>query len=80
MVGLRVMLSELHGLTIKTKDGGTVTGAELIDNPFEIMVDWHTNLRQEGDRERTKGELEGLIRSLDGGEALVAEFNALEGV
>lgn len=48
VVGLRVLLSELRELTFKTKDGGTMSGAELIDGPFAVMVDWHTNLRQEG--------------------------------
>lgn len=78
VVGLRVMLSEIRGLTIKTKDGGTMTGAELIDGPFAIMVDWHTNLRQEGDRERTQTELHTMIRTLDDGERLIKEFDALE--
>jgi hypothetical protein len=78
VVSLRVLLSELRELTFKTTDGGTMSGAELIDGPFEIMVDWHTNLRQEGDRERTKAELEGLIRELEDGDRLVEEFNKLE--
>jgi hypothetical protein len=78
VVGLRVMLSEMRELTFKTTDGGTMSGAELIDGPFAVMVDWHTNLRQEGDRERTQAELHALIRGLDGGETLVKEFDALE--
>lgn len=78
VVGLRVLLSELRELTFKTKDGGTMPGSELIDGPFAVMVDWHTNLRQQGDRERTQAELHALIRGLDDGERLVQEFDALE--
>lgn len=77
-VSLQVVLSEMRTLTFRTKDGGTIAGSDLIDGPWETIVSWHSDRRQEGDRERTKAQLEGMIGKLDGGDRLVAEFNGLE--
>lgn len=79
-VSLQVVLSEMRTLTFRTTDGGTIAGSDLIDGPWETIVSWHSDRRQEGDRERTKTQLESMIRKLDGGELLVTEFNSLETV
>lgn len=79
-LSLQVVLSEMRDLTFRTRDGGTIAGSNLIDGPWETIVDWHSDRRQAGDRERTKSQLEAMIRKLDGGDELVEEFNRLENV
>lgn len=77
-ISLQVLLSELRTLTFKTKDGGRISGAELIDAPWKTVVNWHSSLLQQGTKERDKAAYEAMIRGLENGDALVDQFNALE--
>lgn len=77
-VSLQIILSELRSLTFKTVDDGTIKGSDLIDGPWETVVNWHANLLQEGTRERDKARFEAMLLDQPDGDAMLRAFNALE--
>ncbi len=73
---LRLVLSELRGMTFKTPDGG-VRGAELIDPLWNKMVRWHGETQFDLARERIRTSLRETIGA-KGGAALFTRFEALD--
>lgn len=77
---LRAALSELRSFTVKTLDGKTVSGADLLDPLWDEMVDWHGRREREIARERTRGEIEReVVKRLGAAKApaFIARFDAL---
>ena len=77
---LQLAISELRSMTLRTVDGGTVSGAAVIDPVWAKMVDWHGREEREIAAARTRATLEGQVIAAKGeapGRALLAEFDAL---
>jgi len=75
---LQTVLSEMRSLTVKTTDGGTMPGAELIDPMWATMVDWHAVQNPRLQREVQRPLLHERILAHPRGAALLREFEALE--
>lgn len=74
---LRLYLGELRELTLRTVDGGTVSGAELIDRFWSGLVHWATVEQPRLAAENQYRALEPQILSHPQGERLLAEFQRL---
>ncbi|HYW02443.1 MAG TPA: hypothetical protein VFA86_00750 [Gammaproteobacteria bacterium] len=75
---LRTVLSELRSFTFRSVlDGEEMAGARFMDPVWSDMVQWHGVSVYEHDREQTRAKLRSQMRALAGGEALLAEFDAL---
>ena len=74
---LRLYLGELRSLTLKTVDGGTMPGAELIDRFWESLLQWATIDQPRLVAERQHAVLSEEILAHDDGVAVLAGFNAL---
>lgn len=64
---LRVALSELRSFTLRTVDGGTAPGAQVLDPLWDQMVDWHGRRERELARERTRADVERQVTAALGG-------------
>ena len=73
---LNLYLGELQSVTVRTLDGGTVAGAELVDRFWDGMVRWATVDKPRLDAERTSERLAERIRQEPDGEQILAEFVA----
>ncbi len=74
---LRLYLGELRELTLRTVDGGTIRGAELIDRFWAGLVRWAT-VDQPAIAARNAYEtLKPLILAHDGGAQILKNFDAL---
>jgi hypothetical protein len=74
---LRLYLGELRELTLRTVDGGTVKGAELIDRFWDGLVRWAT-VEQPAIAARNQYEvLRPIILEHPNGEAILERFEAL---
>lgn len=77
---LQLAISELRSVTLRTVDGGTISGAAVIDPVWAKMVDWHGREEREIAAARTRATLEEQVVAAKGeaaGRALLAEFDAL---
>jgi hypothetical protein len=77
---LQLVLSELRSVTVKTVQGGTISGTDLLDPLWAKMVDWHGRDERVLAAERTRKALEtDLItdRGEDAARRILAEFDAL---
>jgi hypothetical protein len=74
---LRLYLGELRSVTLRTVDGGTIPGAEIVDRIWGVIVQWSTQELPKLSREQQRPVLEGRIRAHPEGERILAEFNAL---
>lgn len=74
---LRLYLGEIRELTLRTVDGGTVPGAELIDRFWAGLVRWATVEQPRLAAERAYGPLRQQILQHPDGAAILAAFDAL---
>ena len=74
---LRLYLGELRTLTIKTVDGGTVSGADLIDGFWQGLLQWATVEQPRLTAERQYQAIKAQILVAADGERLLREFDAL---
>ena len=74
---LRLYLGELREIDIKTLDGGTIGGAELIDRYWDGLVQWATVEQPRLNAERQYPEIRGRILAHEDGERILCEFDAL---
>ena len=74
---LRLYLGELRKATLKTVDGGTIPGAELIDPFWSGLVRWATVDQPRMAAENTYQALRKQILDADDGMRILGEFNAL---
>jgi hypothetical protein len=75
---LQTAISELRSLTIKTVDGSQVPGHSLIDPIWEQMIEWHAITNADFSRVQSRDNVVSRLRKHPQGEALVAQFDALE--
>ena len=73
---LNLYLGELCSVHLRTIDGGTVPGSELVDRFWGGMVHWATVDKPVLDAERARENLETLIRSHPDADRVRAEFEA----
>jgi len=72
---LNLYLGELQSVTVRTLDGGTIAGAELVDRFWDGMVRWATVDKPRLDAERTRERLVERILREPNGEEILAEFD-----
>lgn len=75
---LQTAISELRSLTIRTVDGAQVPGHTLIDPIWEQMIEWHAVTNADFSRVQSRDNVVSRLRKHPQGEALVAQFDALE--
>lgn len=75
---LQAVISEMRSFTFKTVDGGTVAGKDLIDPVWANMVIWHGETQFDLSREQSYDAIKERLLAKDGGEKLLAEFDALD--
>ena len=74
---LRLYLGELRSLTVRTVDGATMPGSELVDPFWQGLLDWATVEQPRIVAERTHAELRTRILEAPSGQRILAEFEAL---
>ena len=74
---LRLYLGEFRELTVKTLDGGTVSGRELTDRFWDGLVGWATVEQPKIAAENQYQVLKPMILSHPEGVRILAEFDAL---
>ena len=77
---LQLLVSELRSITLRTVDGGTIAGKDVIDPVWARMVDWHGREEREIAAARTRKTLEPQVIAAKGdaeGRALLSRFDAL---
>jgi len=77
---LRVALSEVAARTLRTVDGGTVAGREIVHGLLHGMLSQMTRQRPREQREQTRENLAEALRGAPDPKALQEEFEALETV
>lgn len=75
---LQTFISEMRGFTLRGDGGVTVNGADLIDPVWEGMVEWHAVTNAHHAREQAREAIVGRLSSRPDGNALIAQFDALE--
>ncbi|MBL6854431.1 MAG: hypothetical protein ISS15_03055 [Alphaproteobacteria bacterium] len=75
---LATVISELHGLTIKTVDGKIIPGATIIDPVWNQMIEWHAVTQANFGREQSREAIIGRLKVKPNGAALAASFDRLE--
>lgn len=74
---LRLYLGEFRELRVRTADGGTLPGSELIDRFWSGLVHWATRVQPGIAAENQLAALRPLILKQPDGQRLLAEFEAL---
>lgn len=75
---LATVMSELRSLTVKTVDGGTVPGADVIDPVWNQMIEWHAVTQADFARTQSREAIIARLKSKPNGAALAATFDSLE--
>ena len=75
---LATVVSELRSLTIKTVDGKTAPGAEIIDPVWNQMIEWHAVTNADFGRNQSRDAILGRLKAKPNGAALAATFDSLE--
>ncbi len=73
---LNLYLGELCSVHLRTTDGGTVPGSELVDRFWNGMVRWATMEKPVLDAERSRQNLQTLIESHPDAQRILSEFEA----
>ncbi|MCU0259878.1 MAG: hypothetical protein MUE78_02560 [Ilumatobacteraceae bacterium] len=76
VTSLCLYLGELRSVEFRTVDGGTVSGAELIDRFWDGLVRWATVEQPALVAERQRAEIESRIAQHPEAERVLAEFRA----
>jgi hypothetical protein len=75
---LATVISELRSLTIKTVDGKTVPGGQMIDPVWNQMIEWHSVTNANFARGQSRENIHARLMKEPNGAALVAGFESLE--
>ncbi len=76
---LRLYLGEVRSCTFRTVDGGTISGAEVIDRFWADLVTWATVDKPALEAEQTRATLEERIAAHPEADRVLAEFRAAAG-
>lgn len=77
VTSLRLYLGELRALTLKTEDGGTVSGAEVVDTLWQRIVRWATVEQPPLAAEQQRELLTSRIREHGEADRVLVEFERL---
>jgi len=77
---LRAALSEIAARTLRTVDGGTIPGREVVHGMLHGMLSMMTRQRPEEQREQTRENLAEALKGAASPKALQEEFESLETV
>jgi hypothetical protein len=75
---LAVVVSELRSFTFRTVDGSTVKGADFIDPIWRGMVQWHSVINHDFQREQSRHDLHAMLGAKANTAELVRHFDSLE--
>jgi hypothetical protein len=75
---LATVISELRSFTIKTVDGGTMTGAELIDPVWDQMIVWHSVIQADFGKAQSREAIHARLAKQPNAAALIAQFDSYE--
>ncbi len=75
---LATVVSELRSLTIKTVDGKTIPGKDVIDPVWNQMIEWHAVTQADFGRNQSRDNILARLKSKPNGAALAANFDSLE--
>jgi hypothetical protein len=75
---LTVAISELRRFTVRTVDGATALGRELIDPVWRDMVQWHAVANADHARETARAAILNALRQKPNGKDLEHRFDTLE--
>jgi hypothetical protein len=75
---LATVISELRSFTMKTVDGQTMSGAEIIDPVWNQMIEWHAVINAEFGRNQSREAILGRLKNKPNGAVLASTFDALE--
>lgn len=75
---LATVISELRSFTIKTVDGKTIAGSDLIDPVWDQMIEWHSVTQANFAREQSRENIHSRLKAQPNGPAHVARFDSLE--
>jgi len=75
---LATVISELRSFAIRTVDGGTISGAAMIDPVWEQMIEWHAVTAANFGRSQSRDAILARLNAKPNGPALAASFDALE--
>ncbi|MEC8819790.1 MAG: hypothetical protein VYA08_02760, partial [Pseudomonadota bacterium] len=73
----RLYLGEFRELNIKTADGGSVPGSELIDRFWQGLVNWATQEQPRIAAENQYANLKSIILEHKAGAEILQEFDQL---
>jgi len=59
---LQLLVSEFRSFTIKTKDGGKISGTEIIDPMWDTMVEYHADALHRATCDTTNSQIEGVLK------------------
>jgi hypothetical protein len=74
---LRLYLGEFRELTVKTVDGGTIKGSELIDRFWNVLVNWATVEQPKIAARNQYDAIKPIILEHAEGERILAEFDRI---
>lgn len=80
VTSLRLYLGELRSLRFRTREGGTLSGAEVVDPLWEEIVHWATAEQPKLAAEQQRALLTRRILAHPDGRRILAAFDALEDV
>lgn len=75
---LRTALSETRARTLRTQDGGTLSGRAVVDGLLHRILKRITRSRPQEQRDEARGSLVESLKSAGASEALLAQFDALQ--
>ena len=74
---LRAAISEFRSFTIRSVDGSTCPGSDILDPVWERMVHWHGVEMHEQTRPANKQAMKQALLALENGDVVYREFEAL---
>jgi len=75
---LQAFVSEMRSFTIRTVDGGTMNGADIIDPIWRDMIEWHAVTNADFGHAQAREATRALLMDSPGGAALFAQFDTLD--
>ena len=75
---LQLLVSEFRSYTIKTRDGGSISGAEIIDPMWETMIEFHTKTLYDATRKSTDLQIAEVVNN-KGKTSVLKEYYRLAG-
>lgn len=75
---LQLVASEFRSYTIKTKDGGKISGAEIVDPLWDKLIEYHTDFFYENTKKNTDRQIAKALED-KGKQNILSEYQRLAG-